>query len=98
ECIPYTYHLSSCKQFLVYGKRRNALIVIVLDVGSVVTVPIVRYPRQCLPLPEYTPVLRVDIPVGIGGLGSRIVEDRTEGGGRNLFGARHLNEMNVEIL
>src|SRR6476660_2643595 len=89
-CVPLQVYPISIKQISVYGKRRNALIGIVVDVGSVVTVPIVRYPRQCFPLPEYTPVLRVYIPVGIGGLVSRIVEDRTERAGRNLFGARHL--------
>src|SRR5260370_13548914 len=57
----------------------------------------VRGRRQSFPCPEFTPVLRVDIEMGVGGLGSWIVEDRAVRGGRNLFRARRLTHMNVEI-
>src|SRR5450755_1555306 len=73
--IPLQVQPISVGQILVYGKRRNPCLCIVVDVGSVVVVPIIGYPAQSFPLPEHMSVLRVDIPVGVGGLRSRIIED-----------------------
>src|SRR5260370_11125568 len=88
----------SVAQILVYRIWRNTPVGIVVDVRPVVAVPIVGYPRQSLPLAERVSVLPIDINMGIGGLRSRIVENGAERSSRNVFGARRVNHVNVEVL
>src|ERR1700747_3150983 len=98
RCVPLQVHPISVGRILVYGIWRDAFVCIVVDVRTVVAVPIVGYPAESLPAPEHVSVLRIEIDMGIGRLRAWIVEHRAERGSRNLFGARHLHEMNVEIL
>src|SRR6266478_1889209 len=96
--IPLQVHPISVGHILVCGIGRNASVCVVIAVRPVVAVPIVGYPAESLPVPEHVSVLPVHINMGIGGLRSWIVEDCAERSGRNLFGARRVNDVNVEIL
>src|SRR5260370_181879 len=96
--VPLQVQPVSVRWVLAYRIGRNTPVSIVVDVRPVVAVPIVGYPRQSLPLAERVSVLPIDINMGIGGLRSRIVENGAERSSRNVFGARRVNHVNVEVL
>src|SRR6266571_339321 len=87
----------SIGRIVVLRERRDTRSRIVVDIDSVVVVPVVRKPSQGCPIAEGVAVLHVGVTPSICCPRSRVVKDRAKRGGRNVLCARAVNYMNVEI-
>src|SRR5579872_5829907 len=83
---------------VIFSERWNSFACIIVDVDSVIAVPIVGEPPKRLPGSERVVILGVDVSASIRRLVPRIVENRAEGGGGNVFGPRGSDNMDVEIM
>src|SRR5690349_11078022 len=88
---------ASVRCVVVFRVGRDALAGIVVYVDSVIAIPIIGGSNERLPGSERVVVLDIDVTAGVGSSGTRIIENGTEGGGRNVLGTRCVDNMNVKI-